>query len=259
MGYNQFDSVMSELSGHDCPRCNLELYIETSGLDEGADLLICKECWGVAVVAKSMESIITNGRELDEKSAVPDTNNIGCNCPICSTKMKEIELDVPEEIRDKLNLIDVSESKKVIIDSCENCPTFWFDAGELDLLNGIQPKLRGVFFEPESNRLIDDKTLTEEDLYRKTMIRKGAGFGVLVFAALIASLGDPVLIFAAGILGIGGIIHSFRLGENPDFRIIIRVGGVDYYLSEDGALLDVGDDSKDDDKYTESIQQKTNF
>ena len=60
-------------------------------------------------------------------------------------------------------------------------------------------------------------------------------------------------------LGIGGIIHSFRLGENPDFRIIIRVGGVDYYLSEDGALLDVGDDSKDDDKYTESIQQKTNF
>ena len=92
MGYNQFDSVMSELSGHDCPRCNLELYIETSGLDEGADLLICKECWGVAVVAKSMESIITNGRELDEKSAVPDTNNIGCNCPICSTKMKEIEV-----------------------------------------------------------------------------------------------------------------------------------------------------------------------
>ena len=232
MGYNQFDSVMSELSGHDCPRCNLELYIETSGLDEGADLLICKECWGVAVVAKSMESIITNGRELDEKSAVPDTNNIGCNCPICSTKMKEIELDVPEEIRDKLNLIDVSESKKVIIDSCENCPTFWFDAGELDLLNGIQPKLRGVFFEPESNRLIDDKTLTEEDLYRKTMIRKGAGFGVLVFAALIASLGEPVLILAAGILGIGGIIAM--LSSDPEQTL--AKGTCDKCLKENKSL-----------------------
>jgi Zn-finger nucleic acid-binding protein len=179
-----------------------------------------------------MESIITNGRELDEKSAVPDTNNIGCNCPICSTKMKEIELDVPEEIRDKLNLIDVSESKKVIIDSCENCPTFWFDAGELDLLNGIQPKLRGVFFEPESNRLIDDKTLTEEDLYRKTMIRKGAGFGVLAFAAYLASQGDPVLIFAAGILGLGGIIAM--LSGNPDQAL--AKGTCDKCLKENKSL-----------------------
>ena len=214
MCYNQFDSIMSKLSGHDCPRCNLELYIETSEQAEGVDLLICKECWGVAVAAKSMESVISNGRGLDEKSMDTDTNNLGCVCPICSTKMKEIELDIPEEIEDKLNLIDMSESKKVIIDSCENCPTFWFDAGELDLLNGIQPKLRGVFFEPESNRLIDDKTLTEGDLYRKTMIRKGAGFGVLVFAAYLASQGDPVLIFAAGILGLGGIIAM--LSGNPE-------------------------------------------
>jgi Zn-finger nucleic acid-binding protein len=214
MCYVLLDITMSELSDHNCPRCKLGLYIETSEQAEGVDLLICKECWGVAVAAKSMESVISNGRELDEKSADSNTNNLGCVCPICSTKMKEIELDIPEEIEDKLNLIDMSESKKVIIDSCENCPTFWFDAGELDLLNGIQPKLRGVFFEPESNRLIDDKTLTEEDLYRKTMIRKGAGFGVLAFAAYLASLGDPVLIFAAGILGLGGIIAM--LSGNPE-------------------------------------------
>ena len=232
MCYNQFDSIMSKLSGHDCPRCNLELYIETSEQAEGVDLLICKDCWGVAVAAKSMESVISNGRELDEKSTDTDTNNLGCVCPICSTKMKEIELDIPEEIKDKLNLIDVSESKKVIIDSCENCPTFWFDAGELDLLNGIQPKLRGVFFEPESNRLIDDKTLTEEDLYRKTMIRKGAGFGVLVFAAYLASQGDPVLIFAAGILGLGGIIAM--LSGNPEQAL--AKGTCDKCLKENKSL-----------------------
>jgi Zn-finger nucleic acid-binding protein len=179
-----------------------------------------------------MESVISNGRGLDEKSTDTDTNNLGCVCPICSTKMKEIELDIPEEIEDKLNLIDMSESKKVIIDSCENCPTFWFDAGELDLLNGIQPKLRGVFFEPESNRLIDDKTLTEEDLYRKTMIRKGAGFGVLVFAAYLASQGHPVLIFAAGILGLGGIIAM--LSGNPEQAL--AKGTCDKCLKENKSL-----------------------
>jgi len=232
MCYDQFDSIMSKLSGHDCPRCNLELYIETSEQAEGVDLLICKDCWGVAVAAKSMESVISNGRGLDEKSMDTDTNNLGCVCPICSTKMKEIELDIPEEIEDKLNLIDMSESKKVIIDSCENCPTFWFDAGELDLLNGIQPKLRGVFFEPESNRLIDDKTLTEGDLYRKTMIRKGAGFGVLVFAAYLASQGDPEPIFVAGILGLGGIIAM--LSGNPEQAL--AKGTCDKCLKENKSL-----------------------
>ena len=142
MCYTLLDVTMNELSGYNCPRCNLELYIETSVQAEGVDLLICKECWGVAVAAKSMESIISNGRELDAKRADSNTQKIGCDCPICSAKMKEIELDVPEEIKDKLNLIDISESKKVIIDSCENCPTFWFDDGELDIKNRIQTKIR---------------------------------------------------------------------------------------------------------------------
>lgn len=223
---------MSELSEHDCPRCNLALYIETSEQAEGVDLLICKECWGVAVAAKSMESVISNGRELDEKSADSDTQKMGCDCPICSSKMKEIELDVPEEIRDKLNLIDVSETKKVIVDSCENCPTFWFDAGELDLLNGIQPKLRGGFFDPEADRLIDDKTLTEEDLYRKTMFRKWQGFAVVVFAAYLASQGGIGMAFIAGILGLGGIIAI--LSRNPDQAL--AKGTCDKCLKENKSL-----------------------
>ena len=89
-----------------------------------------------------------------------------------------------------------------------------------------------MFFEPESNRLIDDKTLTEEDLYRKTMIRKGAGFGVLAFAAYLASLGDPVLIFAAGILGLGGIIAM--LSGNPEQAL--AKGTCDKCLKENKSL-----------------------
>ena len=42
---------MSELSGHDCPRCEVELYIEASDDLDGVDLLICKQCWGVGVTA----------------------------------------------------------------------------------------------------------------------------------------------------------------------------------------------------------------
>jgi Zn-finger nucleic acid-binding protein len=232
MCYVLLDITMSELSDHNCPRCKLGLYIETSEQAEGVDLLICKECWGVAVAAKSMESVISNGRELDEKRADSNTQKIGCDCPICSAKMKEIELDVPEEIRDKLNLIDISESKKVIIDSCENCPTFWFDAGELDLLNGIQPKLRGGFFDPEADRLIGDKTLTEEDLYRKTMVRKGAGVVVVAFAAYLAAQGGIGMIFVAGILGIGGVIAI--LSRNPDQAL--AKGTCDKCLKENKSL-----------------------
>ena len=58
---------MSELSGHDCPRCNVELYIETSGEIDGVDLLICKQCWGVGVIAKSMEMVFGSGNNLEQK------------------------------------------------------------------------------------------------------------------------------------------------------------------------------------------------
>ena len=231
MCYVLLDVTMSVLSDHNCPRCNLGLFIETSEQADGVDLLICKECWGVAVAAKSMESVISNGRELDEKRADSNTQKIGCDCPICSAKMKEIELDVPEEIRDKLNLIDISESKKVIIDSCENCPTFWFDAGELDLLNGIQPKLRRGF-DTEPDRLIGDKTLTEQDLQHKTMFRKGAGAVVVVLAASLATQGGIGMTFVAGILGIGGIIAI--LSRNPDQAL--AKGTCDKCLKENKSL-----------------------
>ena len=57
---------MSELSGHDCPRCNVELFIEASEDAEGVDLLICKQCWGVGVTAKSMALVMAEGSLLDQ-------------------------------------------------------------------------------------------------------------------------------------------------------------------------------------------------
>ena len=197
---------MSELSEHTCPRCKLALYIETSEQAQGVDLLICKECWGVAVAAKSMDSVISNGNELDELNEESYVGS-GCDCPICSTEMKEIELDIPEEVGAKLSLIDASAPKKVIIDSCENCPTFWFDAGELDLLNGIKPKVRNPkSYDSKSNRLIDDQTLTEEDIKQKMMIRRLSGLGVLIFSAMMMGSGGVIMTVGAAILGLGGLI-----------------------------------------------------
>ncbi|MCH1524495.1 MAG: hypothetical protein L7S41_05060, partial [Candidatus Thalassarchaeaceae archaeon] len=134
---------MSELSGHNCPRCNVELYIEMSEQAKGVDLLICKECWGVGVAAKSMQNVISKGEILDRNKDNLSKRTGTCKCPICSTKMDIIELDLPENIENKLKMVEtkvgissiVASTKKVVIDSCSNCPTFWFDAGELDLLN----------------------------------------------------------------------------------------------------------------------------
>ena len=86
---------MSELSGYDCPRCNSELFIEASPEVDGVDLLICKQCWGVAVTAKSMEMVITKGSLLDEKRDKLSKSSGDGKCPICSDIMDEIELDIP--------------------------------------------------------------------------------------------------------------------------------------------------------------------
>ena len=55
---------MSELSTHPCPRCNVGLYIEVNDEVDGVDLLICKQCWGVGVAAKSIELVISKKLQL---------------------------------------------------------------------------------------------------------------------------------------------------------------------------------------------------
>ena len=229
---------MSELSGHDCPRCNVELYIEMAEQAEGVDLLICKECWGVGVAAKSMESVISKGENLDKNIDNLIKRTGVCKCPMCSTKMDVIELDLPENVEEKLKIVNKSSkitalsTKKVIIDSCSNCPTFWFDAGELDLLNGIQPKMRDVNYDSESNRLIEDHSLTEDFLKKKDMNRKAiGGFIVIISLALAGSMGTIGKVIM-GLIGLGGFIAV--LSKNPKQNLVI--GTCDKCLEENKSL-----------------------
>ena len=210
---------MSELSGHDCPRCSVELFIEVNEEVEGVDLLICKQCWGVGITAKSLDSVISPGSLLDERSEGKITTSGDCKCPMCSTIMDEIELEIPENVVDKISMIEsetssLSTSKTVIIDSCSNCPSFWFDAGELDLLNGITPKLRETNYDKTTVRLLEDPTLTKEDFQRKQIVRRFLG-GLTVLGALWLGLESDILgQIVGGILGLGGLIAMFS--DNPE-------------------------------------------
>ena len=213
---------MSELSGHDCPRCNVELYIETSGDLDGVDLLICKQCWGVGVIAKSMEMVFGSGNNLEENKGNPISSSLSygaCNCPLCKTEMDEVELEIPDEIKDRISLIDgVSNHEKVIIDSCNNCSTVWFDAGELDLLNGIKPKLRGgAGYDPKMVRLLEDQNLTEQDMKRKRYTRIGLGLFTIFGAVMIGMDESLVLQSIMGLVGLGGLIAIFT--KSPEVAL----------------------------------------
>ena len=213
---------MSELSGHDCPRCDVGLYIEASDDLEGVDLLICKQCWGVGVIAKSMEMVFSSANSLDgnKENTINSSLSYGvCDCPVCKTQMDEIELEIPEEIIEKLSLIGgLSNQEKVIIDSCMNCSTVWFDAGELDLLNGIKPKLRGsAGYDPETIRLLEDQNLTEEDMKRRRSVRVGLGV-FTIFGAIWAGMdGSLVLQSIMGLVGLGGLIAIFT--KSPEVAL----------------------------------------
>ena len=224
---------MSELSTHPCPRCNVGLYIEVNDEVDGVDLLICKQCWGVGVAAKSIELVISKGSMLDENRG--DNRGEGdCNCPMCDTLMDEIELDIPENVIEKISMIEsqAMTPKKVVIDSCRNCPTFWFDAGELDLLNGIKPKFRTN--DPKKVRLLEDQTLSADDLNKRGNVRRIFGsLGLLVAFAIGSTAGAGLLIqFLAAVIGIGAIIAIFT--KNPE--IALATGTCDKCLESNKLL-----------------------
>ena len=227
---------MSELSGHDCPRCNVELFIEASEDAEGVDLLICKQCWGVGVTAKSMALVMAEGSLLDQnrEQMVTPKSSGDCKCPLCSEIMDEIDIKIPDNIYEKISMIEGESetSTNVIIDSCNSCPTFWFDAGELDLLNGIKPKLRGAEFDSKKVRLLEDQTLSPEDLKNKRVQRQFFG-GFAILAALgIGFTGNPLMSFFAILIGIGGLIAI--LTKNPEQALV--TGTCDKCLEEDKLL-----------------------
>ena len=223
---------MSELSSHPCPRCNVRLYIEANEEVDGVDLLICKQCWGVGVAAKSMELVIPMGSDPFDENKGDKRGEGDCNCPMCDTLMDEIEFDIPENVVQKISMIESQAltPEKVVIDSCRNCPTFWFDAGELDLLNGIKPKFRRN--DPKKVRLLEDQALSPEDLSKKETVRRVLGGLGLIGAFVIGSGGGLLMQFVAAIIGIGAIIAIFT--KNPEIALV--TGTCDKCLKSDKLL-----------------------
>ena len=221
---------MSELSSHPCPRCNVGLYIEANDEVDGVDVLICKQCWGVGVAAKSIELVISKDSFSFYRGGNKGQGD--CNCPMCDTLMDEIELDIPENVIKKISMIESQAMtlEKVVIDSCRNCPTFWFDAGELDLLNGIKPKFRKN--DPKKVRLLEDQTLSPEDLRKKETVRRVLGGLGLIGAFGIGSGGGLLMQFVAAIIGIGAIITIFT--KNPE--IALATGTCDKCLESNKLL-----------------------
>jgi Zn-finger nucleic acid-binding protein len=161
---------VSTASDYDCPKCSRKLRVESAEEVDGVDLLVCTGCWGLAVQAKTMQGIVPDEvREKIENMGVKHPE--GRSCPVCPSTMLEIEVPKPFGSEDRASQHDVK------IDICGDCATIWFDAGELDALNGIKPKLRKVEMEDSADKI----TAVVDDSGFSVTSRRAAG----VFLALL--------------------------------------------------------------------------
>ena len=176
-------SNVSTLSDYDCPKCSTKLRVESVEEVDGVDLLVCIKCWGLAVQAKTMQGIVPDEvREKIENAGFKHPE--GRSCPVCPSTMMEIAVPKPFGSEDRASEHDVK------IDICGDCATIWFDAGELDTLNGIKPKLRKVEMEDSADKItavVDHSSLSVRS-------RRAAG-------AFLVLLGLMWMVAAAGACG----------------------------------------------------------
>ncbi len=85
---------MSTASDYDCPKCSKKLRVESAEGVEGVDLLVCVECWGLAIQAKSMEGVIPDEvrESIGEQGLKHEESR---SCPVCPTTM--VEISVPNQ------------------------------------------------------------------------------------------------------------------------------------------------------------------
>ena len=160
---------VSTLSDYDCPKCSTKLRVESAGGVDGVDLLVCTKCWGLAVQAKTMQGVVPDEvREKIENAGIKHPE--GRSCPVCPSTMLEIAVPKPFGSEDRASEHDVK------IDICGDCATIWFDAGELDILNGIKPKLRRV--QMGKSAVKKEAHVDPESIPVK--MRTGAGFILLL-------------------------------------------------------------------------------
>ena len=101
--------------------------------------------------------------------------------------------------------------RDVQIDICGDCATTWFDAGELEALRGIKPKVKEVRIEDSSEKIESVHPVGSSTLPP----RKMAGAGLVFLGVIVATLGGG---FCFGLLGaviaLGGLI--VLTSESPE-------------------------------------------
>jgi len=192
MGIRNWSNV-STASDYDCPKCSKKLRVESAEGVDGVDLLVCTKCWGLAVQAKTMHGVVPDEvREKIEDTGVKHPE--GHSCPVCPSMMLEIAVPKPFGSEDRASDHDVK------IDICGDCATIWFDAGELDTLNGIKPKLRRV--QMKENAMKMEAHVNPEST--PVTMRRGAGALILLIGLGWAVSGNFCSLALGLLLAIGG-------------------------------------------------------
>ena len=190
-------SNVSTLSDYDCPKCSTKLRVESVEEVDGVDLLVCIKCWGLAVQAKTMQGIVPDEvREKIENAGFKHPE--GRSCPVCPSTMMEIAVPKPFGSEDRASEHDVK------IDICGDCATIWFDAGELDTLNGIKPKLRKVEMEDSADKI----TAVVDDSSSSVKSRRVAGIFLASLGLMLLGAGSGACWSITSLLVIlgGGIL-----------------------------------------------------